>query len=69
MSAAPGCPKCWWKSRTLWVNAAAAALIALEAGTGLLQPLLPVPFYTALAVALPMVNAALRVVTTQAVRR
>lgn len=64
MSAVP-CTKCWWKSRTLWVNAIAAALVALEASTGLLQPRLPVNLYTAIAVALPVINAMLRVITTQ----
>lgn len=58
--------KAWWKSRTLWLNAGAAGLVALEASTGLLQPLLPVNLYTAAAVALPVANAMLRVVTTQA---
>lgn len=58
--------KPWWKSKTLWLNAIAAALVALEANTGLLRPLLPVSLYTALAVALPVANALLRVVTTQA---
>ena len=57
--------KPWWKSRVLRINAAAAALAALEANTGLLQPLLPVNFYSALAVALAVSNAALRVITTQ----
>ena len=42
-----------------------AALVALEAGTGLLQPLLPVNIYTAVAVGLPIINAVLRVVTSQ----
>ena len=58
-------PKPWWKSRTLRLNAAAAALAALEANTGLLQPLLPVNFYEALVVALAVGNAVLRVITTQ----
>lgn len=58
--------KSWWKSRTIRVNALASALVALEAGTGLLQPILPVNFYTLVAVALPVVNAVLRVVTKQA---
>lgn len=58
--------KLWWKSRTLQVNAAAAGLMALEASTGQLQPLLPVNLYTAMAVALPVVNAMLRVITAQA---
>jgi hypothetical protein len=63
-------PECkhWCHSRTLWVNAAAAGLVALEASTGLLQPHLPVNLYTAVAVALPMINAVLRVITTQGVR-
>lgn len=62
-----GC-KHWARSRTLWVNALAAALVALEAGTGLLQPHLPVSLYTAVAVGLPVVNALLRVLTRQGVR-
>ncbi len=57
--------KPWWRSRVLRTNAAAAALAALEANTGLLQPLLPVNFYAVLAVALAVVNAVLRVATTQ----
>lgn len=60
--------KHWSRSRTLWVNAIAAALVALEAGTGLLQPHLPVSLYTAVAVGLPVINAVLRVLTHQAVR-
>ena len=61
--------KPWYRSRMLWVNGVAAALVALEANTGLLQPILPVNFYAALAVALPVVNALLRVVTSQALCR
>ncbi|MBK3748252.1 MULTISPECIES: hypothetical protein [Pseudomonadaceae] len=60
--------KHWSRSRTLWVNAIAAGLVALEAGTGLLQPHLPVSLYTAVAVGLPVINAVLRVMTHQAVR-
>ena len=60
--------KAWWKSRTLWVNAVAAMLIALEAGTGILQPLLPINLYTVLAVGLPIINALLRVITTSGVK-
>lgn len=58
--------KPWWQSKTLIVNALASGLVALEAGTGLLQPHLPVNLYTAIAVALPIINAMLRVVTSQA---
>lgn len=60
--------KAWWQSMTLWVNAIAAGLIALESVTGLLQPHLPVNLYTAVAVALPVVNAMLRVITNQGLR-
>ena len=56
--------KPWWQSKTLWFNAIASALIALEAGTGVLQLYLPVNFYVVMAVGLPVVNAVLRVVTT-----
>lgn len=59
--------KLWWQSKTLWVNAAAAGLVALEVNTSMLQPYLPVNFYAALAVGLPVVNAVLRIVTTQGV--
>lgn len=61
--------KCWWKSRTLWFNAIAAALIALEATTGVLQPRLPVNLYMFMAVVLPIINAVLRVITTQALSK
>lgn len=58
----------WWHSRTIWVNVIAAGLLALEASTGMLQPLLPVNLYTAIAVGLPVVNAMMRIVTSQAIR-
>lgn len=61
--------KQWWKSKTLQVNMLAAALVALESGTGMLQPHMPVNFYTALAVGLPIVNAVLRVITTKGLTR
>lgn len=57
--------KAWYQSKTLWVNAIVAALVALEAGTGLLQPFLPPHFYAIVAVVLPIINAVLRIVTTQ----
>lgn len=60
--------KHWCRSKTLWFNAIAAGLVALEAGTGLLQPHLPVNFYTCVAVGLPVLNGVLRVLTSQAVR-
>jgi hypothetical protein len=64
----PAPAKHWMESRTLWVNAIAAGLVVLEASTGALQPHLPVNLYAALAVALPVVNAMLRVLTNQGVR-
>ncbi len=58
--------KPWYQSKTIIVNAIVAALVALEAGTGLLQPYLPGNFYAIIAVGLPVVNAILRVITTTA---
>lgn len=55
-------------SRTVWLNAALVALAFLEENTGLLQPLLPVDFYAALAVLIPLANIVLRVLTSQPVR-
>lgn len=57
--------KPWYTSKTLWVNAVVAALAALEAGTSILQPFLPANFYAIVAVGLPVVNAVLRIITTQ----
>lgn len=65
--ARPPCAKCWWASRVLWVNALVAGLVALEAVTGALQPVLPVNFYVLVAVGLPVINAILRVLTSQPV--
>ena len=59
--------KPWWHSKTLWLNAVVAALVALEAGTGVLQPVVPVNVYAVLAAGLPVLNAVLRVLTTQGV--
>jgi hypothetical protein len=61
--------KVWYKSKTIWVNVGAAALMALEASTGLLKPYMADTFWVAMAVALPMVNAILRVVTTQGLEK
>jgi hypothetical protein len=61
--------KRWYKSKTIWVNVGAAALMALEASTGLLKPYMADTFWVAMAVALPMVNAMLRVITTQGLEK
>jgi hypothetical protein len=60
--------KPWYKSKTIIVNALAAGLVALEAVSGLLQPHLPINIYTAIAVGLPIINALLRVITTEGIR-
>ena len=57
--------KPWYKSKTLIVNAIAAALLALEASVGLIQPHLQSDFYAAFALGLAMVNAVLRVITSK----
>lgn len=61
--------KRWYKSKTIWVNVGAASLMALEASTGLLKPYMADTFWVAMAVALPMVNAMLRVITSQGLEK
>ena len=61
--------KRWFTSKTLIVNALAAALLALEGVTGILQPYMSVNFYVALAVSLPLINSVLRVVTNEGIER
>lgn len=56
--------KPWWASRTMWLNLLVALLAVAESRFALLQPLLPVNVYAAIAFALPVANALLRVVTT-----
>jgi hypothetical protein len=53
------------KSKTIIVNTLAAVLVVLELKWSLLQPYLPVNFYVAMSVFLPIVNAVLRVITSQ----
>lgn len=59
--------KPWWQSRTLIFNALCAALATAEASFNMLQPLLPVNVFAILAFALPVGNAALRLITTTGV--
>lgn len=63
--AAPAEAKPWWESKTLALNTIAAGLIALEAGTGLLKPLVGENAYAVLAVGLAVSNAVLRTLTSQ----
>lgn len=57
-----------YKSRTLWLNAIAAALVAFEAGFGLVQPYLAANIYAVAMIALAVLNAVLRTVTTEALK-
>lgn len=61
--------KRWWQSKTIWLNIIVGGLASLEATTGMLEPFLPQHWYVAVAVGLPIVNVALRTITTQGVRR
>ncbi len=57
-------PKPRWKSKTYWVNLLILALAGAEMQLNLLQPALPVNVYALLAFLLPIVNVALREVTS-----
>lgn len=61
--------KSWKKSRTLWFNAFCMGLIALEASTGVLKPVLGENFYVWMAGLLPVVNAFLRAFTSQPIKQ
>lgn len=61
--------KYWYKSKTLWFNAFAAALMALEASTGLLKPYMAEEFWVTMAVCLPIVNAMLRIITIEGLKK
>ena len=56
--------KPWWKSKTLWCNALALMLAAAELKLNVLQGALPGGLFTWLAFGLPVLNAALRLITT-----
>ena len=56
--------RCWWKSWTLWINFVCLLLAHAESQLGLLQQVLPVNVYVLIAIVLPPLNIALRVITT-----
>lgn len=56
--------KPWWQSRTLWVNFASGVGFALEIHYRALRPLVSPEVYQWLAILIPVVNAALRAITT-----
>lgn len=55
--------KAWWQSKTILINIGFALLVALQALTGAIQPLLPVDLYESVAVILPALNAFLRTIS------
>lgn len=57
--------KPWYQSKTIWLNSAVAMLAVAEIKLGTIQPLVPVNFYALVAFGLPLLNAALRIITTQ----
>ena len=58
--------KRWHKSKTLWLNVVVVVLALAESQLNILQPVLPVNFYAMVAFGLPLLNAALRLITSQA---
>lgn len=58
--------KPWYHSKTIWFNIIIAALTALEAVAGLLQPLVPGNIYAYGMVLLTVGNAVLRIISAQA---
>jgi hypothetical protein len=57
--------KPWYRSRMLWINLAAMLVAAAADNWSTLQPVLPAHWYAWFAFALPILNVALRAVTTQ----
>ena len=55
--------KPWYQSKTILFNILAAVLVAVQALTGALQPLMSVDFYQTVAEVLPVANAMLRLLT------
>lgn len=56
--------KPWYKSKTIWLNAVAAALAVVELNFHLLQPSIPPGVYVTAAGVLAFANVLLRAVTT-----
>ena len=61
--------KAWWQSKTLWVNALVLVLAAAESQLNVLQGVLPGGLFPWLAFTLPVVNAALRFITSTALTK
>lgn len=58
--------KPWWKSKTLWFNVLVLMLTAAESQLNLLKGALPGGLFTWVAFGLPVINAALRLISTTA---
>lgn len=61
--------KKWYRSKTIIFNAVVAALAALESVTGVLEPFIGHTFYAALCVLLPVGNAVLRIISSEAITK
>ncbi len=61
------CPKCWWKSKTLWFALVMDILMALEATVGLLQPLIGPQAWAIYAVVLTIGIKVFRTISAQAI--
>ncbi len=59
--------KLWYKSKTIWFNAAVAGLTALEVNAHLIQPYISGNVYGYGLIILTTGNAVLRIITTQGI--
>lgn len=60
--------KCWWKSKTLWLNLVVALLAVAEVQFHVLKPQLGDALWGVAFFAVTVLNVALRFITTQALR-
>ena len=60
--------KPWYRSKTIWFNAAVVVFGALAANQEQLRPLLSAQTYSVLGMVVGLVNTMLRLVTTQPIQ-
>ena len=60
--------KAWWKSKTLWLNAALACGAVAEANLGMIREYFGANAYFGLTIFAAGANAALRFITSQPVK-
>ena len=58
--------KPWYRSKTIMLNLAVVTLAAAESSSGALRDVLP-NFYAVIAFVLPVLNAALRLITNESI--